>query len=199
MKMPEDWNRCFRAAMMPELPQVRNLAVSLARAFPGPFSLPQCIPLMDYVHHEIAYVNDPKGSEYFASPLETMNNRAGDCDDQAILLANLVMAIGGYARIVVGFCSPNAGHAWVEIRLEGDEPEVRRQVEGLRQAYRDLGRSTDRFAVAWESGCHWLAADPTNSTVLGDVRSLVESGYLNVAAGDFHPVSRPGELSVFHP
>lgn len=64
--------------------------------------------LLYFVRQEIEYVNDPP-LEYVKGPRETLINGAGDCDDQAVLLANLLNAIGIETRFVF-----IPGHVYVE-------------------------------------------------------------------------------------
>ena len=53
-----------------------------------------------WVRDHIAYVNDPSG-EYFQPPVKTLEVGAGDCDDQAILLAAMLGSIGFGPIIVI--------------------------------------------------------------------------------------------------
>lgn len=46
-----------------------------------------------FVRNNLVYVSDPK-YEYLKGPKETLITKSGDCDDHAILLANLMEAIG---------------------------------------------------------------------------------------------------------
>ncbi len=55
--------------------------------------------LYDYVRMNIKFVSDPE-DEYIASPCETILSGGGDCEDQAILLASLLEAVGIDSRIV---------------------------------------------------------------------------------------------------
>ena len=55
--------------------------------------------LLYFVRQEIEYINDPP-LEYVKSARETLLSRAGDCDDQTALLANLMQAVGFETRFV---------------------------------------------------------------------------------------------------
>ncbi len=46
-----------------------------------------------FVRNNIVYISDPK-YEYVKGPKETLITKGGDCDDHAVLLANLMEAIG---------------------------------------------------------------------------------------------------------
>jgi len=63
------------------------------------------------------YRSDAQGYgqlEYFAKASETIESGAGDCDDKAILLADLWMGLGLRPVVVVGDTMVG-GHAWVEM------------------------------------------------------------------------------------
>jgi len=66
-----------------------------------------------FVRDNIQYVNDPVSREYLASVSETLQSGAGDCDDHAIALANLLQAIGLETRYVF-----IPGHVFIQVKLE---------------------------------------------------------------------------------
>ncbi len=66
-----------------------------------------------FVQQNIDYVNDPVGHEYVAGPKQTLLSKAGDCDDIAVLLANLEAAIGIDVRFVLTY-----QHMYVQIKLD---------------------------------------------------------------------------------
>lgn len=53
-----------------------------------------------FVQNHINYVQDINGVETLATPLRTLEMRKGDCDDQAVLVATLLEAIGHPTRFV---------------------------------------------------------------------------------------------------
>lgn len=53
-----------------------------------------------YVRKNIRYRKDINGVETLASPIKTLEYRAGDCDDQSVLVATLLEAIGHPTRFV---------------------------------------------------------------------------------------------------
>ena len=52
------------------------------------------------MQYSIQYVRDVRGVETIATPIKTLEFRQGDCDDQAVLLASLLEAIGHPTRFV---------------------------------------------------------------------------------------------------
>ena len=80
---------------------VRNLALSLIRDVPGHKDwVGQIKKLHRYVQDQIQYVRDINGVETVQTPLVTLENRQGDCDDQSVLLAALLESIGHPTRFV---------------------------------------------------------------------------------------------------
>ncbi len=85
------------------------------RSSPGSFNIDQICEIYSDLHSRWKYVNDPRGSEYFASASESIQNGlTGDCDDFAILMATLIECIGGSARITLAHNSAS-GHAYAEV------------------------------------------------------------------------------------
>lgn len=80
-------------AVNPRSPEVRNLAIQLTRRFEaGDFK--QARKIYEYVRDEIHYMRDPLLFEDIQSPVVTIERFSGDCEDQAILLCSLLLAIG---------------------------------------------------------------------------------------------------------
>jgi hypothetical protein len=103
-------------------PSTRNAAVRIAAEDEGPFRVEQVARLWSHVRGRWRYVNDPHGDEFFATASQTIeNDYAGDCDDFATVLAAMIEAIGGEARIVM-LDGDQGGHAYAEACIH-DEPE----------------------------------------------------------------------------
>lgn len=106
-------------------PLIRQLAVELVRDLPeltrGRKDFPaQVRALWQFVRSWIRYVRDIRNVETLHSPVRLLKNRAGDCDDQAILLASLLEAIGHGTRFVaMGFAPGRYSHVLAETWLGG--------------------------------------------------------------------------------
>jgi transglutaminase-like putative cysteine protease len=112
------------AALSPMDPLTRNTAVKLAARNQGAFHVEQVAEIWAAVRKEWRYVNDPEGREYFATASETIQNGyVGDCDDFAVALASMVIAVGGKARVVL-MESPKEGHAYAEACVQGEPAKV---------------------------------------------------------------------------
>jgi hypothetical protein len=112
------------AAIDPMDPLTRNTAIKLAARKEGPFHVEQVAEVWAGVRKPWRYVNDPEGREYFATARETIENGyIGDCDDFAIALASMVIAIGGRARVIM-MDGPKGGHAYAEACVQGEPSKV---------------------------------------------------------------------------
>lgn len=96
---------------------VRNNAVALVSLSPGSFNLGQICDIFDFCYSNWSYVNDPITRDYNAKASETLKNGLnGDCDDFAILMCSMILAVGGEARISFAY-KGNDGHAFSEVNL----------------------------------------------------------------------------------
>jgi hypothetical protein len=125
-------------------PLVRYRAVTIARDHPGAAEWEQAKSLCEWVRDNISYVSDPYDSEYCQLPDETLTNMGGDCDDQAILLASLLMNVGFRCSLV--FCER---HVYVATYLPNAPDTVRTYANG---EWPDATMSRD-----------WIGFDPTCS------------------------------------
>jgi len=80
---------------------IRQLALQLISDLPGHKNWTgQIKRIHAYVRDSIQYVRDVRGVETLATPIKTLEFGQGDCDDQAVLLASLLEAIGHPTRFV---------------------------------------------------------------------------------------------------
>jgi len=71
--------------------------------------------LQQWVQQNIRYIQDPPDVELVQTPQYTMQQTAGDCDDQAVLLASMLMATGHPAQfIAVGLNGGPLSHVMVQ-------------------------------------------------------------------------------------
>ncbi len=87
---------------------VREAAANAIRNDPGTYGVNQLFDIYDWVKQNVIYQNVPlQGIPY--QPSETLATKSGDCKNQAVLIASMVGAIGGRAKIVV---DPSCEHAY---------------------------------------------------------------------------------------
>ncbi|MEM6958083.1 MAG: FHA domain-containing protein [Myxococcota bacterium] len=129
--------RAVTDAIDTRAPVTRNTAARIASVEDGPFRVEQVARIWSHVRGEWRYVNDPRGTEYFALASETIDNGfVGDCDDFAIVLAAMIEAIGGEARIVM-MGGVEGGHAYAEACVHGEASEVRDRLVSHYRTHRD--------------------------------------------------------------
>lgn len=102
-------------------PTIRQLAVEIRQAakVPGKDYLGEVKALHRFIRDYITYVRDVHSVETLQIPLLVLSNRAGDCDDQSMLLASLLESLGHPTRFVaMGFRSPDEfSHVLAETRI----------------------------------------------------------------------------------
>ena len=99
---------------------MRQLALSIVRHVNGHKNFAgEVRAIHDYVRRNIRYVKDVNGVETLATPIATLENRAGDCDDQSVLLATLLESIGHPTRFVAIKMRPLGPyvHVYTETRI----------------------------------------------------------------------------------
>ena len=134
---------------------VRGTAVVLAKRFEGNYNVYQLCEIFEYVKVNISYVNDPKGNEnYWACPDETLELGAGDCEDQALLVASMITSISGTTRVYL-----TDTHAFAAVYI-GASDTIR---DGILEAM-DTYYGT-KLSYTWfeDDLGFWLVLDPISS------------------------------------
>ncbi|MBN1134431.1 MAG: transglutaminase family protein [Methanosarcinaceae archaeon] len=141
--------------------EVREIAANAAKTYPGKYNIYQVCALFDYTKENIQYISDPRGTDYWALPNETLNIGAGDCDDYSILLSSLIEAIGGTTRIYL-----TDTHAFMAVYIGNDPDHINKIVEAIGKYYGSVPvhYTTDKYGS-------WLMLDPTSSLYAGDLPS----------------------------
>lgn len=99
---------------------LRELALAIVDGTRGKDHEAEARRVFDWVKENITYRRDVRGVETIASPMGTIQTGAGDCDDQAVLIAVLCMAIGIPARFkAVGFIPGKLSHVYAQVRING--------------------------------------------------------------------------------
>jgi len=99
-------------------PVIKQVATSIATQSCTDSKICHAKALYYFVRDNIQYVSDPNNKEYIASPIETLKTGGGDCDDGAILLANLLESVGIKTNIVV-----IPGHAMIKSAIPELSPK----------------------------------------------------------------------------
>ena len=104
-----------RAAVRDPAQKVRETAISIFRAASVSGFVDEARALQQWVKTNITYMRDPPDVELVQTPQKTLEYGRGDCDDQATLLASLLMATGHPARFVaIGLKGQPLSHVLVQ-------------------------------------------------------------------------------------
>lgn len=90
-------------------PRIRQKAIEIiqAKGLDGRQFKEIASAIQDWVRSNITYVHDMKGTELFQEAYKTLEIKAGDCDDQAILTAALLMSVGITVKIILLSLDPD--------------------------------------------------------------------------------------------
>ena len=141
--------------------------------------------MFEYVKANVSYVPDPirmvnqvvVQDDLVAPPTETLRIRGGDCDDQAVLMASLLSAVGIENRMHLIESKTGGFHLLTEFAVD---LALDQEISGtLDQFYSSIDRNTGprtywRFT---EKDKIWLLADTTRNYI-PDYDELVRSGFL---------------------
>jgi hypothetical protein len=80
-------------------PRIRQLALKILQGMPSHNFLDEARALAEFVQGRIRYVRDPNNIEQLHDPIYLLNQivkgtAQGDCDDQALFLATLLLSVG---------------------------------------------------------------------------------------------------------
>lgn len=101
-------------------PLIRELAEEVIEHVPARDRPGNVRALWQFVRRFIKYVPDIRNVETLHTPIRLLKNRAGDCDDQALLLAALLESVGQGTRFVaMGFQRGRYSHVLAETWLGG--------------------------------------------------------------------------------
>lgn len=97
-------------------PITRDFAVSIIpQLHGGDYNTAQICDLWETVYKKWTYVNDPNGEDYVSPASRTIQiGLKGDCDDFAVTIGSIILAIGGSSRIVSAY-NQEGGHAYAEV------------------------------------------------------------------------------------
>jgi len=139
------------------------------------FTLVQSLSIFKEINSRWKYVSDVKGGEYFATPAESMELMAGDCDDHALLMAASIKAIGGEVRLV-----RTEGHVYPELRI-GDEAKLERAGYLIRKVLfkKEVG-DAPLYHHTDPDGQHWMNLDYTRHYPGGELMNERIIGILNI-------------------
>jgi transglutaminase-like putative cysteine protease len=128
LKVMRDW-----AVAGSQTPAVRDQAVNIVFYIPKGAWVGKAKALWQWVKANIKYIPDPYGTEQLHWAATVLSQRYGDCDDQTILMAAMLLAVGIPTRIMAValnqagvfehvFAQAYLGNDWVTMETTEDKP-----------------------------------------------------------------------------
>ena len=147
------------------LTAVNGIADMIRSAFPGTYNILQIAQAFEWVYSNIEYKTDA-GVDYWQSTDETLARRTGDCEDQAILLASIIMALGGNAR--VNIISEHAFPTAFVLKSGIESYEL----GSIRSSLSSYYGTALNVCFLNDSMGYWLVVDTTGSPYAGGLPTL---------------------------
>lgn len=103
-------------------PRIRQTALEIVAGIPAKDSSAEIEAIFFWVKQNIRFTKDPYQIELISNPLRTLEFKAGDCDDLAILLSSLLRSIGYNTRfkVVSAKASGKFHHVFCQVYFGGD-------------------------------------------------------------------------------
>jgi hypothetical protein len=102
--------------------QFVRLAIDIVRSVRPFDDLGELEALYVWVKRRIRFTKDPVTKEKLYPPQELLKIRAGDCDDIAMLLGALVLAVGYPARLITVSANPQSPSDFSHVYVEAEAP-----------------------------------------------------------------------------
>ncbi len=160
----DDFRQAYCDKFTPVDLTVRQAASEAISAHPGAYSVNQILDIYDWVYKNVIYQNVPVNLTYQPyAPAETLRTRSGDCKNHAVLIASMIEAIGGSARVLM---IPDCSHAFAEVYV-GDEASKDRFLEA---AFAHYGSRAP--TITWHSSNNdtefWIPLDTAGGRYPGN-------------------------------
>jgi hypothetical protein len=135
---------------------VNSLAASLQGG--AAYNIQQVCAAYDWVHENIQYLDDP--TDIWQSTSETLALKTGDCEDQAILVASIITAMGGTARVNLV-----EDHAFPTVFV-GSDPIALFSIDGAVESH--YGTFLQIYFLQDSAG-YWMILDTTGFPYAGGI------------------------------
>jgi len=158
---------------------------------PGNFSILQVAEAYEWVRTHVEYELDGE-VDHWQSAVETLERRTGDCEDHAILMASIIGALGGYARVNV-----IESHAFPTVFV-GTTAEEMDQVADALASFYGLGPGELRVSYLKDDIGYWLVVDTTGFPYAGGLPAQSEptsaDGGWSIVSTFLYPIDATGEV-----
>jgi hypothetical protein len=151
------------------LTAVSGIVGMVRSEFPGTYNILQIAQAFEWVYSNIEYKTDA-GVDYWQSTDETLARRTGDCEDQAILLASIISALGGNAR--VNIISEHAFPTVFVLKSGIESSIISYELGSISTSLSSYYRTALNVCFLNDSMGYWLVADTTGSPFAGGLPTL---------------------------
>ncbi len=135
--------------------------------YPGSYSVLQIAEAYAWVKQNVNYLTDQSG-DYWQSAKETLDLRTGDCEDHAILMASIIGALGGSARVNV-----IQEHAFPTVFVASTYADLMKVKLSL-ASYYGVDAATFKMAYLTDDNGYWLVIDTTGFPYVGGIPAKSE-------------------------
>jgi len=183
-------------------PTTRDYALSLVRSdHSGEFNIAQICDVWEQVYRKWTYVNDPQGTDYLSPASRTISiSLKGDCDDFAVLVAALIEAIGGNARVVLASDSSSDGHAFPEVYVGDDYKDLRAAAYYICERYGCKTIWYQKTEGYFGTDEYWINLDWWNDHPGGDFFPFEYALTVDMESGETTMISDDEEVgSIMYP
>lgn len=141
---------------------VADIVSLIKEKYPGDYNILQIAEAYTWMTKHIAYVSDGP-NDYWQSASETLARGTGDCEDHAILIASIIGALGGNARVNI-----IEDHAFPTVFVASDASELV-EVKAAMASYYGIEVSQYKMAYLQDDNGYWLVIDPTGYPYAGGI------------------------------
>ena len=114
--------------------------------------------IFDYVDEILTYRLEPEGTDEWQAPEDCLSTKTGDCEDYSLLIASMVMEIGGTSRMYL-----IDGHAFAAIYIGNTTDDLENATNSIAAYY---NQELKIYHLEDETG-YWVVADPLGSFYFG--------------------------------
>ena len=115
--------------------------------------------------------------DLITNPVETLELGTGDCDDQAVLMASMLSAVGIENRMLLMESQQGGWHLATEFAVDNS---IEHQIDSeLEKFYKKINRKIAKRSLMYftEENKLWILADTTREFI-GDYASLKSQGFM---------------------
>ncbi len=165
-------------------------AANLIKAkYPGSYSVLQIAEAFTWVEQNVEYLADPSG-DYWQSAQETLDLRTGDCEDHAILMASIIGALGGSARVNL-----IEEHAFPTVFVASTYTDLMKVQQAL-ATYYGMDAAAFKMAYLVDENGYWLVIDTTGFPYAGGIPAKSEptsaAGNWTIQSSYLDPIDATG-------